>query len=178
MVRGPHPQCLRFAKALDPPRQRAGGLTRCSAVPAHAESLYAIALRVRGGRHAPAGAGPPRDKSQLCSPLSSLLPPSCLSLANTALTSSSSEGFSFAAGASGCPAAVVTSAGSSVEPCTSLATGFSFAARWTSRSRSICEHSPSVTGSMGVRLGAFQWVRSRIAWIVDLVVPTRRITWL
>ena len=28
------------------------------------------------------------------------------------------------------------------------------------------------------RFGAFQWVRSRIAWMVDLVVPTSRMIWL
>src|SRR5438067_11962232 len=55
---------------------------------------------------------------------------------------------------------------------------FFFCRLCTSRSRSICEQSPSVTGSSGVRLAEFQCVRSRIAWIVDLVVPTSRMIWL
>ncbi len=33
---------------------------------------------------------------------------------------------------------------------------------------------PRVTGSIGWSEPEFQWVRSRICWIVDLVVPTRR----
>ena len=73
---------------------------------------------------------------------------------------------------------MVTEAGNSVAPWASTGTGFSLAARCTSRSRSICEHSPSVTGSSGVRLAEFQWVRSRIASMVDLVVPTSRMIWL
>ena len=72
---------------------------------------------------------------------------------------------------------VVSEAGSSVAPCAAASTGFSLAARCTSRSRSICEHRPSVTGSIGCRFCAFQWVRSRIAWMVDLVVPTSRMIW-
>ena len=49
-------------------------------------------------------------------------------------------------------AVVVTAAGSSVAPCASSRTGFSLAARCTSKSRSICVQSPSVTGSSGCRL--------------------------
>src|SRR5665213_3089907 len=52
--------------------------------------------------------------------------------------------------------------------------GFSLLARLTSKSRSVCLASPSVTGSIGASAAAFQWVRSRIAAIVDLVVPTSR----
>ena len=33
---------------------------------------------------------------------------------------------------------------------------------------------PSVTGSVGCSVAEFQCVRSRIAWMVGLVVPTRR----
>jgi hypothetical protein len=51
------------------------------------------------------------------------------------------------------------------------------AARSTSRSRSIWVQRPRVTGSIGVRLAAFQWVRPRICSMVDLVVPTRREIW-
>src|ERR1700730_3566456 len=112
-------------------------------------------------------------------PSLSVFPPIFLSFASTAPTSSSSEGFSFAASASARDSAVVASAGRSVEPrSASVGSGFSLAARWTSRSRSIWEQSPSVTGSSGLRFVAFQWVRSRIAWIVDLVVPTSRMIWL
>ncbi len=108
--------------------------------------------------------------------MSLVLPTNCLSLANTALTSSSSD-FLAGAGAAGSGSsfgAVVTEAGKSVAPCASIGTGFSLAAFCTSMSRSICEHSPSVTGSSGVRLVEFQCVRSRIAEMVDLVVPTSR----
>jgi hypothetical protein len=57
----------------------------------------------------------------------SLLPPSCLSLANTASTFSSSAGF-FSSG-SGSRRTVVSAAGSSVAPCGSASAGFSLAAR-------------------------------------------------
>src|SRR6185437_2213497 len=88
---------------------------------------------------------------------SPLPPPSCLSLANTAWTSRSSDFLAGAAGAGGSSlGAVVTEAGSSVAPCASTGAGFSLAARCTSRSRSIWEQSPSVTGSSGVRLAEFQ----------------------
>src|SRR4029078_8867289 len=106
------------------------------------------------------------------SPSLSPLPPSCLSLANTALTSIS-PGFlslSAAAATSASLRAVVSAAGSSVAP-VSTGAGFSLLARCTSRSRSICEARPSVTGSIGARLAEFQCVRSRIDAIVDLVVP-------
>ena len=106
-----------------------------------------------------------------------LPPPICLSLANTASTLSSSAGF-FSSGSGSRGRMVVSDAGSKVAPWAVTSTGFSLAARCTSRSRSICEHRPSVTGSIGCRFDAFQWVRSRIAWIVDLVVPTSRMIWL
>src|SRR5215472_13351556 len=57
----------------------------------------------------------------------SLLPPSCLSLANTASTLSSSAGF-FSSG-SGSRRMVVSDAGNSVAPWASASTGFSLAAR-------------------------------------------------
>ena len=44
-------------------------------------------------------------------------------------------------------------------------------ARVTARSSSSCEHRPSVTGSTALMLVAFQCERSRIFWIVALVVP-------
>jgi len=46
------------------------------------------------------------------------------------------------------------------------------AAFCTAKSRSICEQRPRDTGSTGLILGVFQWVRSRMAAIVVLVVPT------
>ena len=52
------------------------------------------------------------------------------------------------------------------------------AAFFTSASRSVCEHSPSVTGSWATRLGEFQCVRSRIWAMVGFVVPTSRMSWL
>ncbi len=52
------------------------------------------------------------------------------------------------------------------------------AAFFTSASSSTWVHRPSVTGSCGVRFGEFQCVRSRMAWMVGLVVPTRRMIWL
>ena len=42
----------------------------------------------------------------------------------------------------------------------------------TAASSSPCLQSPSATGSTGVTLAMFQWLRSRIDWIVGLVVPT------
>src|SRR4029453_3377932 len=109
------------------------------------------------------------------SPSFSLLPPSCFSFAKTALTSSSPGFFSGStlAAISASLRAVVSAAGSNVAP-VSTGAGFSLLARCTSKSRSICEARPSVTGSMGVRLAEFQCVRSRIEAIVDLVVPTSR----
>ena len=99
----------------------------------------------------------PQGSEGIYSPLP---PPSCFSLANTALTSSSSAGF-FATGAAGAGSgssfgAVVTEAGRRVAPCCSAGAGFSLAAFITSRSRSVCEQRPSVTGSSGVRFAEFQ----------------------
>src|SRR5262249_29011616 len=57
-------------------------------------------------------------------------PPSCLSLANTASTSRSSDFLAGAAGPVGSSfGAVVTEAGRSVAPCASTGAGFSLAAR-------------------------------------------------
>src|SRR5918998_1540209 len=70
--------------------------------------------------------------------------------------------------------AVETSAGMRVPPVAWGSTcGRSLAARCTSKSRSIWEQRPSVTGSMGDRLVEFQWVRSRTCWIVVLAVRHR-----
>ena len=81
---------------------------------------------------------------------------------------SSSRGFAVSAGRRS-----VRAAGSSVSP---AGAGCSRPreARCTSKSRSICEHRPSVTGSIGTRFCEFQCLRSRICSMVDLVVPTRR----
>src|SRR5665213_1242481 len=120
------------------------------------------------------------DERSYSSSSFSPLPPICLSLANTALTSISPPAFCFSSAAAATSAsffAVVSAAGNSVAP-VAVGSGFSLLARETSRSRSICEARPSVTGSIGARLTAFQWLRSRIAEMVDLVVPTSRMIWL
>ena len=74
-----------------------------------------------------------------------------------------------------CVSRVVTSLGTSVWPRSSSTGGRSLEARLTSKSRSICEQSPSVTGSIGVSAAEFQCVRSRTASNVVFVVPARRI---
>src|SRR6476469_8621908 len=137
-----------------------------NSAPAHITRKYCIEFFAR-----PTGENSRGDHSPSLSPL----PPSCLSLANTALTSISPDFLSVSAAAatSASLRAVVSAAGSSVAP-VSTGAGFSLLARDTSRSRSICEARPSVTGSIGARFAEFQWVRSRIEAIVDLVVPTRR----
>ena len=52
-----------------------------------------------------------------------------------------------------------------------------FTALATAASSSPCLESPSATGSTGVTLAMFQWLRSRIDWIVGLVVPTSLAIW-
>ena len=54
---------------------------------------------------------------------------------------------------------------------------FLLAAFWTAVSSSVCLQRPSATGSIGCMLAMFQCVRSRIDWIVGLVVPTSFEIW-
>ena len=60
----------------------------------------------------------------------------------------------------------------------SVITSSSFLAAFaTAASSSDWRHSPSATGSIGCMFWMFQWVRSRIDWIVGLVVPTSFEIW-
>ena len=60
---------------------------------------------------------------------------------------------------------------------TSPSAAFLAAAFCTAASSSDCLQSPSATGSIGWMLAMFQWVRSRIDWMVGLVVPISLPIW-
>ena len=55
---------------------------------------------------------------------------------------------------------------------TTPSAAFLRAAACTAVSSSDWRHSPKATGSIGVMLLMFQWLRLRIDWMVGLVVPT------